>query len=220
MTGSKVLVLGGTGPAGICLLRELAYRNHATVVYARNPYKIPKDLVSNPLIEVIKGEMDDLVALSTAVDQSSTVISLLGPNINDGKINPTLFADCYKSSVFPLMRRHGVRRIIAMGTISIVRPEDRWTFFQSMVVLFEAQGLDWTVFRIASIPGKSDEASWRKDREDGEVFVGWVGEKGWTGVQKRGALTRWLVDAAEGGAEEWVGKMPAVSRLAGSKNKS
>lgn len=185
--------------------------------------------------------MDDLAAFSTAVAQSSVIISLLGPNINDGKINPTLFADCYKSSVFPLMRQYGVRRIIAISTLSIVRPEDRWTFLRFMIVLLvrvfanavyrnilnvadafdkEAQGLDWTVFRIASIPGESDEASWRKDREDGEAFVGWIGEKGWSISQKRGALTRCLVDAAEGRAEEWVGKMPAVSQLAGSKNKS
>lgn len=52
MAGFKFLVLGGTGPAGICLLRELVYRNHATVVYARSPSKIPKDLASNPLIDV------------------------------------------------------------------------------------------------------------------------------------------------------------------------
>jgi putative NADH-flavin reductase len=52
MERTKILVLGGTGPTGICLLRELVYRNHATVVYARNPSKVPKDLASSPLIEV------------------------------------------------------------------------------------------------------------------------------------------------------------------------
>lgn len=54
MTGSKILVLGATGPAGICLLRELVYREHLTIVYARNPSKIPEDLASNPLLEVRK----------------------------------------------------------------------------------------------------------------------------------------------------------------------
>lgn len=52
MAGSKILVLGGTGPAGICLIRELAYRKHDTVVYARNPSKVPEDLASNPLVQV------------------------------------------------------------------------------------------------------------------------------------------------------------------------
>ncbi len=52
MAGDKVLVLGGTGVAGICLLRELVHRKIATVVYARNPAKIPEDLTSNDLLEV------------------------------------------------------------------------------------------------------------------------------------------------------------------------
>ena len=52
MPGSKVLVLGGTGPAGICLLRELIHRNHEVIAFARDPTKIPEDVSSNPLIEV------------------------------------------------------------------------------------------------------------------------------------------------------------------------
>ncbi|KAL2849815.1 hypothetical protein BJY01DRAFT_233462 [Aspergillus pseudoustus] len=224
MAGSKILVLGGTGPAGICLLRELMFREHKTVVYARNPSKIPEDLAAHELIEVIKGEMDDLEALSKAIAQSRVVISLLGPNILDKKMSPTLFADMYESSVFPLMRQHGVSRIFAMGTISLFRDEDHWVLSRSALVTFVrifanrayqnivnlanlfdngADGIDWTVFRIAMIPGNSDEESWRKDREDGEAFVGPVGAKGWTLSQTRSALARWLVDAAEGGAEEW-----------------
>jgi nucleoside-diphosphate-sugar epimerase len=234
MAGSKFLVLGGTGPAGICLLRELVYRQHETIVYARNPSKIDDDLRSNEFLEIIKGEFveDDLPTLSAAMARTKVVISLLGPNIIQMS-NPTLFADIYKTFVFPLMREHGVRRIFAMGTPSITRPEDSWTLFTAVVIpivrifahsayanvraigdAFEqhADGLDWTVFRIAAIPGNHDEESWRTDREDADVFVGWVGEKGWTPSQKRGALARWLVDAAEGGADDWVGKMPAVSK--------
>lgn len=52
MAGSKVLVFGGTGPAGICLLRELLFRNHQTIAFARNPAKIPDDLKANSLLEV------------------------------------------------------------------------------------------------------------------------------------------------------------------------
>ncbi|KAF9873119.1 NmrA family protein [Colletotrichum karsti] len=234
MAGSKILVLGGTGPAGICLLRELIHRGHATVVFARNPAKIPHDLASSPLIEVVKGEMSDSTALSSAMAQCSVVISLLGPDINNTKIDPSLFADIYRSYVFPSMRKHGVRRILAMGTLSIKKSEDHWTMFQTMVTTFmclfasaiygnmlnlakafenEADGLDWTVFRIAQIPGESDEEGWRKDREE-QLFTGWIGESGWTSSMKRGALAKWLADAAEGKADGWIGKMPALSSSA------
>jgi len=52
MPGSKVLVFGGTGPAGICLLRELLFRGHETVLFVRSPTKVPEDLRLNPHLEV------------------------------------------------------------------------------------------------------------------------------------------------------------------------
>jgi NAD(P)H-binding len=189
-----------------------------------------------PPAQIIQGEMSDLLSQSSAIGTFSVVISLLGPKINDRNIDPAVFARYYNDSVFPLMRQRGVHRIIAMGTISIVRAEDHWTFFQSMVTVFmrlfakgvynaihqvadtfvtEARDLDWTLFRIASIPGDSDEVSWRKDREGFETFVGWIGEKGWTSSVRRAALARWLVDTAEDGGKQWVQKMPAISQLAG-----
>lgn len=48
----KILVLGATGPAGICLLRELIHQKYSTIVYARNPAKISQDIASNALITV------------------------------------------------------------------------------------------------------------------------------------------------------------------------
>ncbi|KAH7133645.1 hypothetical protein EDB81DRAFT_109173 [Dactylonectria macrodidyma] len=239
MGGTSILVLGGTGPAGICLLRELLHRGHPTIAYARSPAKIPEDLSSNPLLQVVQGDMTDIPKLSSAVAQSGAIISLLGPNslrVSD----PHLFADMYSKSVFPLMREHSVSRILAMGTVSISQPQDHFSWISWFLVLLvrvvaniayrnvlniahvfenEATGLDWTVFRIAGIPGGSDEASWRKDRLDGDTFVGWLAHDGWSVRQKRAALARWLVDAVEGGADDWIGKMPVVSRLAGSKSK-
>lgn len=143
--------------------------------------------------------------------------------------------------VFSLMREHGVRRIYGMSTLSYWAPEDafsvlRWLMATLVFIVANkawravrgiaqtfrdhGDGLDWTVYRIAGIPGGSDEASWRADREDGLVYEGGVAQAGWTWRQKRAALARWLVDAVEEGKTEWVGKMPAVSRLAGSTRRA
>jgi len=54
----------------------------------------------------------------------------------------------------------------------------------------EVQDLDWKIFRIAAIPGKSDEESWRKDREEGKLYVGPLGAKGWTMNTNRSLLAR------------------------------
>ena len=184
--------------------------------------------------QIIEGDMESRDALSSAMAKSNAVISLLGPDVSrDRGIDPTKFASYYGSCVVPLMRQHGVRRILVMGTLSIRLPEDRWTLFQSMVVALmrtlsknlyhtihnikstfenEASDLDWTIFRIAMIPGESDEASWRRDRDEGEVFAGMIGEKGWTRSIKRAALARWLVDAVESNDGAWMRKLPALAK--------
>ncbi|KAF3034366.1 hypothetical protein E8E11_002977 [Didymella keratinophila] len=237
MSPSKVLVLGGTGPAGICVLRELLYRSHPVVAYARSPSKAPLDLSSNPQLTVIKGEMGDYKTFSSALEGCSAVISHLGGDINNPHSNPTMYTDMYRSTVIPAMREHGVKKILLMGTISISRPEDSSILVRPLIMaylrlkadamyrdliantnMFEAEAgdLDWTIFRIAAIPGEPDEESWRKGREEGKLYVGPMGAKGWTMNTNRSLLARWLVDAVEGRAEEWVRKMPAVTRLASS----
>jgi hypothetical protein len=165
------------------------------------------------------------------------VLSLLGPQISDRTTSPNAIPDFYKNSVFPAMRKHGVKRIFAMGTLSLSQPEDSWTFIRPAMVLMvrtiasnayrtiiqtgqvfenDAKDIDWTIYRIAAIPGGSDKESWANDRQDGKAFVGYCGQKGHTYSQRRGALAKWLVDAAEDGLQDWVRKMPAVSKLAGS----
>lgn len=177
--------------------------------------------------------MDDKEAVKDAMAPCSAVLSLLGPSITQKDIHPSLYADYYKRTVFPAMRELNIRRIIAMGTISLSRPDDRWTILQPMVRglmrlfagnLFknmlnlehafeeDGRGLDWTVFRIAAIPGESDDESWRRDRESCQVYSGCVGGKGWTTSIPRAALARWIVDNVA--AEEWYAKIPAVSILA------
>ncbi|RYP79506.1 hypothetical protein DL769_002925 [Monosporascus sp. CRB-8-3] len=244
MVGDKVLVFGATGPAGICLLRELLFRNHPTIAYVRNPSKIPTELSANPLLEIVKGEIDDVEALSFAVAKASMIVSLLGPNATSLTTlpDPSTYSDFY-ARLFPLMRQHGVKRIMAMSTPSAGQPEDRFHIVMALMVLLvrfiaprayqavrgianvfkeQAQGLDWIVYRIAGIPGASDEESWKKGRESGGVHAGYVGDGTWGLTTNRSALARWLVDAVEDeeGMRKWIGQFPAVSGVSTSKVKT
>ena len=131
------------------------------------------------------------------------------------------------------MRKHGVRRILASTTVSYVDDEDSFVLSRWLIVQFiktfvpgaydavtgiagAFKGLsdgeiEWTVFRVCGIPGGSSEEEWKRDREDGGVYVGPVG-KGWSTSLRRGRLARWLVDVVEGeGGKELVGRLPAVS---------
>lgn len=97
----------------------------------------------------------------------------------------------YYSNLFQLTRQYGFRRIPAMNSASTKNTQDLWSpnlylltlavrifspgaykTIQSNTRVFEegSIGLDWTVFCLAGLPGKHDEGSWKKDREDALVF--------------------------------------------------
>jgi putative NADH-flavin reductase len=56
MAGTKILVLGATGPTGINVLRELVHQKQNAVVYARTPSKIPNELSESPHLEVSRSK--------------------------------------------------------------------------------------------------------------------------------------------------------------------
>ncbi|KAF5671460.1 Formyl-coenzyme A transferase [Fusarium circinatum] len=227
MSGPAILVLGATGPSGICVLRELIHRGQHTITFVRNPAKVPQDLSENPLLEVIKGELSDFHGLSAAVARSSAIISLLGPaslKVPD----PTLYASFY-AALFPIMSQHKVRRILAMGTVSDTLPQDhfsllRWAFvaflrlagptaYQTILSITRAfesahKDVDWTIFRLFFATGESDADTWRTLREQEDVFAGYIGEPGWTTSIHRAALAKWLVAEALEGTGRWIHGMP------------
>ncbi|KAF4464687.1 hypothetical protein FALBO_8485 [Fusarium albosuccineum] len=176
MAGGKILVFGATGPAGISLLRELVHRGLPALAYCRNPSKLPEDLTSNVLVEVVKGDMTQREAMSTAIAKSRAVISLLGPSSTRQPKN-TEFADHYRTIV-PLMKEHGVHRILALGTTAMYRPDDESSISRavmSTLIRIAASGahhnilaiqeyfenlndasIEWTVFRVGNLSGTSD----------------------------------------------------------------
>lgn len=271
MAAETVLVLGATGPLGICVIRELLHRNHCTIAYVRSPEKIPEALKSNPLLEVsclvhsapgvfppfpVPSPLDEphsqpptdrltppppsspyqiatgaiespLLAQTIASKAPTTIISLLGPtpaSLANPFGAPLPYPAQYAEHILPAARAHGVRRILALCTLSHVTADDEssWTraglrgavralmprAYQAMVGIagvFEEEagagglleGVDWLLMRVPGLAGGSDDMGWRVDREIGGVYAGVVGGE-WTANVKRGRLAKWCVDWAEG----------------------
>ena len=77
----RLLILGGTGPLGILVIRKVL-ESHPTahiVIYARSPEKLPAELASNTSISITKGDLSETVKLSAAADGVDVVPSTLGP---------------------------------------------------------------------------------------------------------------------------------------------
>lgn len=72
----RVLLLGATGPSGILIIHEFfkAYPDGTLIIYARNPSKLRSQIISNPSITIIKGELtdtDSLIVRTCRVEHTS-----------------------------------------------------------------------------------------------------------------------------------------------------
>lgn len=108
----RVLLLGATGPSGILIIHEFfkAYPDGTLIIYARNPSKIRSQIISNPSITIIKGELTDTDSLITTFTSTSSqpkidaVLSALGPAFGHPSTLPLTRA---YDTLIPMMAAHG-----------------------------------------------------------------------------------------------------------------
>ncbi|KAK0506011.1 hypothetical protein EDD18DRAFT_1020097, partial [Armillaria luteobubalina] len=183
----RLLILGGTGPSGILLIRQVltTVPSPFVVVYARNPSKLPTDLSSNSSVQIIEGQLDDAEKLSQAMEAVDAVLSALGPAQNHPADKPLTRG---YTTIIQVMHEHKVNRLIVLGTASISDPNDRFsipfylmvstvktiahTAYEDIVAfgdLIRAQDdLDWTIVRVPVL----------RDGEKTDVQAGYIGQVG------------------------------------------
>jgi hypothetical protein len=129
--------------------------------------------------------------------------------------------------MFAAMRKHGVSRILGLGTISIHDPKNDHSALSSSLSVFavrtvansswksiinignvftqDAEGLQWTLYRVGGLA----------DGEESEVIVTSVGGEGYTSAVRRADAARWLVTQCDeygkdGKEVKFVGEMPLL----------
>ncbi|EIM22653.1 hypothetical protein WALSEDRAFT_68096 [Wallemia mellicola CBS 633.66] len=164
------LVLGGTGAIGTLFTHKALVEGHRLTLYARNPSKLSDSLRAQEKLDVIEGELSDMVALETAAKcGADAFISCAGP-LSGSQGTP--ITDCY-AKLLPLLASNGVHRAIMLCTPSFSQPEDSfsllWSFgrvfmrllhfteFNEMVSVGELVTLrspadmTWTLFRVGGL---------------------------------------------------------------------
>jgi len=222
-TMPHLAILGGTGPSGQCLIEEALSRNHTLSLLVRTPSKLPSSITSHPAVTVVQGSLSDREAITQTIRGASAVLSTLGPSLSVSTAlhgltdSSTPIADGY-TLILEVMRQEGVRRLIALGTVSNENAEDgssvlRWCLVTAVwaflhyawkdVVMFgkkiQESGLEWTIARVARLSNAPG---------GGQVKAGLVGREGTGVVVARADLARWFLDELERG--EWIRKMPVV----------
>lgn len=217
----RVLVLGGTGAAGILIIRECLRKDHIVVVYARSPEKLPDDISKDSRVIIIKGSLEDEDAISKSMEGVHAVLSALGPSVTRGPFHPnnTPIAHAY-ARIIRIMHAHNVKRLLALGTASISDPSDKfnaifWALvngvktlaynaYKDVVALGETirgdtEGLIWTITRVPLLTNS----------ESKDVIAGYIGD-GKVGTSlSRTAFAAFMVRELE--TNEWVKKAPMIS---------
>lgn len=156
----QLTVFGGTGPTGLLFVEQALAHGHDVVAFARTPSKLPQ----HPRLSVVHGTLDDAARISDAIAGSEAVLSLLGPGTNAADALP-LTNGC--RNIVAAMHKHGVRRLVAVGTPSISDDTDGkdWkvgllvklikrfqpTAYEVIVTIgriVRESGLDWTIVRL------------------------------------------------------------------------
>ncbi|KAJ8100203.1 hypothetical protein POJ06DRAFT_275323 [Lipomyces tetrasporus] len=195
----KVLILGAAGPTALLTVRKFLLHNHIVTVYARNPSKLPTDITSSKNLKIVRGDLTETQALTTAID---------GQDV---------------TSLFSALTSAGIKQIIATGTTSIHDPEDNFSFVAFIALAFiwiiahaawkdivtfgklfdteaTAAGLDWTIFRLGFLGNKESQST----------KAGYVAKDGWSLMIQRENIANWLVAEMEKDNSEWIRKRPAI----------
>ena len=210
----KVTVFGATGKIGALVLRRLLEDGHEVTAFVRSPGKLG---VAASAVDVVAAELTDEDAIAEAVAGADAVISALGPPI-DPFVRGTPLTDGTRRIV-AAMHACGVRRLVALATVSVPDPRDRPRLLDRLVpigigllipgALREVQGisevvatseLDWTVARIfAPIDVPANHT----------VRAGFLGRDSVGVEMSRADIADFLVDQIS--SEDFVGAAPAIS---------
>jgi putative NADH-flavin reductase len=210
----KVTVFGATGKIGLLAVSRLLEDGHEVTAFVRSPQKLG---VVAAAADVVAAELDDEAAIREAIDGADAVISALGPPI-DPFLRGTPLTDGTRRIV-AAMHDAGVRRLVALATVSVPDPRDRPGLLDRLLpiaigllipgALREVQGitevvstsdLDWTVARIfapVDVPANHT------------VQAGFLGRDAIGVEMSRADIAHFLVDQITD--RDFVGAAPAIS---------
>ncbi len=210
----NVTVFGGTGKIGLLAVGQLLEAGHDVTVLVRSPDKLA---VEDDRLTVVVAELSDAEAIRRVVAGADAVISALGPVI-DPFLRSGPLTDAMRTIV-AAMHECGVRRLVALSTVSVPDPRDRPGLVdrlvpvgigalipgaleevQGMTEVVTTSGLDWTVARITApidIP------------TNGTLRAGFLGRDGVGAPMARTDIAAFLVDQLVD--DRFVGAAPAIS---------
>lgn len=197
----RIALIGATGGIGAAVLEQALEAGHEVTALVRDATR----LVERPGLTIVVGDIADGAALGRGIEGTEAVLWAVGATRNSAD-QPPIFAAGARNLV-DAMRRHDVRRLIALSGAGITLPGERKPLagrLMSVVVrivarhvyeakrreyeIFAASDLDWTLVRPPRVvPGP----------RTGRVVIGdRLASPSVTQGDLAGAMLRQLVEAA------------------------
>ncbi len=224
----RILILGGSGRTGFLALAEALARNHTVTAIIRRP----DALAPQPNLSVITGTPLNHADISKAFADAprSDPIRAVVSTLNTGRTSdnpwakttspPSLMADSVRNAL-AVMREHGVKKMVVLGTngIGSSRANSGWFFnwvvdHSNLKITFDDH---YEVQKILEAEAEKDgDFKWVDVRATGlgngekkEVKEFGNEGKGVGWFVSRKSVAGFLLDAVEG--SRWDGQTPVIS---------
>lgn len=175
----KIAVIGGTGKSGKYLVSTLLNQGIPFKLLVRNPAHFK---ASNPLVEIIEGDVTNYNAVCQLIEGCEAVLSTLGLGIPPSE--PTLFSKA-TDTIIRAMKEKGSHRYIVTTGLNVNTPLDKkgektafatdW-MYQNFPVstankqleyeMLAASEIDWTLVRLPQIDQTEERSPINVSLED------------------------------------------------------
>lgn len=113
----KVAVIGGTGKAGKYIVKNLLAQGFSIKILLRYPEKFQ---ISSPLIEIVKGDARDLLAIRQLLKDCQAIISAVGQPVGE----PSVFSQVTRN-IIQVMHEYQMHRYILITGLNVDTPFDQ-----------------------------------------------------------------------------------------------
>ena len=154
----KLLIIGGTGGTGKEIIKQALEQGHFITALVRNPSKVK---TTHPNLQVVKGNVLNMVDVEKAVAGQDAVLSALGHKRFFIKTN--ILSEGTRN-IIDAMKKHLVKRFICVTSLGVNYSRFKlglyYTLFVIPVITFfyfldkgkqekliKSSGLDWTIVR-------------------------------------------------------------------------
>lgn len=113
----KVAVIGGNGKAGKYIVKNLLAQGFSIKILLRYPEKFQ---IKDPLIEIVKGDARDLIAIRQLLKDCQAIISAVGQPVGE----PSVFSQVTRN-IIQVMQEYKLRRYLLLTGLNVDTPFDQ-----------------------------------------------------------------------------------------------